>query len=120
VTLLEVPQRRQARQAPLATGEARRGLVAFAWAVLLVTAVSAAAWAQDAQEELRKTCRADYAAHCTGSDPPFDIMVACLNQYYVGLTRGCQDALRNLPSAQSGSASGGRVGGRGGAAPEAR
>jgi hypothetical protein len=57
---------------------------------------------QDAFDDVRKTCQADYHAKCTGNDPPYDIMVACLNQYFLNLSQGCQEVLRNAPRSSVG------------------
>ncbi len=71
------------------------------WLALLAAAVWAApGWAQQAADPdaqnaavLRRVCKADYAAHCTGDDPAPAIEKACLAQFYVNLSQGCQAAL---------------------------
>ncbi|MBV8397302.1 MAG: hypothetical protein JOZ17_00990 [Acetobacteraceae bacterium] len=57
---------------------------------------------QDVFDDVRKTCQSDYHAKCTGNDPPYDIMVACLNQYFLNLSPGCQEVLRNAPRSSVG------------------
>jgi len=42
---------------------------------------------------MKSSCRADYRAHCTGSDPAAPIAAACLAQFYVNLSKNCQTAL---------------------------
>ena len=66
-------------------------------AVLLACA-PAAAWAQGSDAAntgvaLKSACRADYRAHCVGTDPSAPIAAACLSQYYLNLSKTCQTAL---------------------------
>jgi hypothetical protein len=119
VMLLETRQWRQAPQAGTCVATPVEGaifmtiwraLIVSAGALFLVTALSTFAWGQDAQEDVRRTCRTDYLAKCTGNDPPYDIMVACLNQYFLSLSAGCQEALHNAPQSTPGV--GGYAGGR--------
>ncbi len=42
---------------------------------------------------MKASCRTDYRAHCVGSDPSAPIAAACLAQFYINLSKGCQAAL---------------------------
>ena len=48
---------------------------------------------QNAGQAMTKACTAEYRTHCTGSNPSPPIAAACLSQYYVNLSKGCQVAL---------------------------
>ena len=76
--------------------------------VMLVAGNPAAALAQNrdassaAAMSMKASCRTDYRAHCVGSDPSAPIAAACLAQFYVNLSKGCQAALDayNAPQGQ--------------------
>jgi hypothetical protein len=85
-------------------GWMRATVIALAFATL---SGPSSAYAQDqslrqvdpaAAQALREACRIDYRAHCTGEKPALAIETACLAQYYVNLSKGCQSALDNLRS----------------------
>ena len=50
---------------------------------------------------LKSACRADYRAHCVGNDPAAPIAAACLAQFYINLSKGCQAALDAYNTPQS-------------------
>lgn len=50
---------------------------------------------------MKSSCRGDYRAHCVGSDPSAPIAAACLAQFYVNLSKGCQAALDAYNAPQS-------------------
>ena len=82
--------------------DAWRSWVALGGALVGLAALAPLARGQDAFEDVRKSCLTDYRAKCTGNDPPYDIMVACLNQYFLNLSPGCQEVLRNAPRSSVG------------------
>lgn len=57
------------------------------------TAQTAGRSSAAAAAALRSSCKADYSAHCVGNDPSAPIAAACLAQFYVNLSKGCQAAL---------------------------
>lgn len=65
----------------------------------LIAGSPAAALAQSAGPSsatvtsMKLSCRADYRAHCSGSDPSAPIAAACLAQFYLNLSKSCQSAL---------------------------
>ena len=73
--------------------------------VLTVSAVMIVCWADaaaaqstrtpspQAGEAMKRSCKADYAAHCNGNDPAAPIAAACLAQYYINLSDVCRVAL---------------------------
>jgi hypothetical protein len=82
-------------------------LVVHAVLLAAVLTGTAAAFAQDAEDQaqadaaMRRVCRADYAAHCTGSEPPALLERACLSQYAVNLSASCRAALHKAQSASA-------------------
>lgn len=66
-------------------------------ALVAISPAAALAQARDAGSaaamSMKSSCRADYRAHCIGSDPSASIAAACLSQFYVNLSKGCQTAL---------------------------
>ena len=83
--------------------------VLYAVIAALVAGSPAAALAQNSDSSstaamsMKASCRTDYRAHCTGNDPSAPIAAACLAQFYVNLSKGCQAALNayNAPPGQS-------------------
>jgi len=67
---------------------------------LLAALMLMAATAANAQQQrtpavkVRMACQKDYYAHCQGSV----VQHACLRQYWVNLSKGCQAALREFAS----------------------
>ena len=78
------------------------------FAMLAAAGWTGAAAAQDAAAQsaavLKRTCKPDYQAHCTGSNPAPAIERACLAQFYMNLSSGCRAALDAARAAANGDA----------------
>ena len=83
----------------------RAKLLGAAVSVLAVCApMAASAQGSDANAAgtaMKSSCRADYRAHCVGSDPASPIAAACLSQFYLNLSKNCQVALDAYNSPKS-------------------